>query len=61
MPDTIDSMIHLYADGSKLWRAVENKLDASKLQTDINKLQEWSRILQLVFIADKCSHAYRKN
>jgi ribonucleases P/MRP protein subunit RPP40 len=54
MPDTIDSMIHLYADDSKLCREVENELDARKLQTDINKLQAWSRIWQLVFNAEKC-------
>ena len=47
-------MIHLLADDSKLWREVDNEFDASKLQTDTNKLQEWSRTWQLVFNAEKC-------
>ena len=63
MPDTLDSMIHLYADDLKLVREINGESDVSLLQEDLNKLQIRSRTWQIVFNTEKCKimHVEKSN
>jgi ribonuclease P/MRP protein subunit RPP40 len=54
MPETVQSLIYLYADDSKLCREVSSETDVSVLQQDLYKLQEWSTKWQLTFNTGKC-------
>lgn len=54
MPDTISSLIYMYADDTKISRVVNMKSDWKALQKDLNSLQEWSNKWQLKFNSSKC-------
>ena len=46
--------ISLYADDTKIWREISCDQDQIILQTDINKLYEWSITNKMNFHPDKC-------
>ena len=56
--------IALYADDTKIWRAIKSEEDCLQLQQDINSLIEWARINCMKFHPKKCkiltlSHKYK--
>ena len=54
LPDGVSSLVHMYADDTKLGRHIESIVDNHLLQTDLNILMEWSLKWQLRFNASKC-------
>ena len=44
----------MFADDTKIYRQITSREDALLLQSDINKLHEWSKIWQLHFNHKKC-------
>jgi len=42
MPETVSSFIYMYADDTKIGRAVSNIEDNRRLQADLDRVQEWS-------------------
>ena len=46
--------INLYADDTKIWRAMYSEYDCHMLQEDINKLYIWCNINDMKFHPDKC-------
>ena len=54
MPDVVSSFKKLFADDTKIFRAIESLDDISGIQEDINKLFEWSVKWQLPFNIGKC-------
>ena len=46
--------IALYADDTKIWREIKSDIDQIVLQSDIDKLYEWSVINKMNFHPDKC-------
>ena len=54
MPDTIESLIKLFADDTKVFRAIESLDDMDIIQQDIDKLHAWSKKWQLPFNVSKC-------
>jgi ribonuclease P/MRP protein subunit RPP40 len=54
MPEEIKSNIKLFADDTKIFRAVESLEDTEIIQNDINSLLKWSSKWQLPFNIEKC-------
>ena len=54
MPDSINSLIKLFADDTKLFKAIESLDDVDIIQNDINELYAWSKKWQLPFNINKC-------
>ena len=54
LPQEINSCTKLFADDTKIFRAIENAVDAEALQSDIDKLSKWAAKWQLPFNSDKC-------
>ena len=56
MPEVVDktSFLYLFADDTKVFRKIMNAADSVILQSDIDKLMEWSRTWLLKFHPDKC-------
>ena len=54
LPDSVLCDILLFADDTKIFRPVRNKEDATQIQNDINRLQDWSNKWLLEFNTDKC-------
>ena len=52
--DNISSGGLMFADDTKIYRQITSRDDALKLQADIDKLEEWSKLWQLHFNHDKC-------
>ena len=52
--DNISSGGLMFADDTKIYRQITSREDALQLQTDIDKLEEWSRKWQLYFNHEKC-------
>lgn len=52
--DNISSDGLMFADDTKIFRRITTYEDAIELQSDINKLEEWSNTWQLNFNPDKC-------
>ena len=65
MPGAIKSLCHLFADDAKVYCNVHLREDenSNQLQSDIDKLVEWSRLWQLPFNTKKCKilHIGREN
>jgi len=63
LPEMIASLIYMYADDTKVSRAVNCDMDRVALQGDLDQLVEWSRIWQLQFNVGKCKvmHLGRAN
>jgi len=56
IPDDIKSTVDMFADDTKIYRAVRNDEDAEQLQRDINTLVEWSNKWMMKFNVSKCKH-----
>lgn len=54
MPKMVESLMKLFADDSKIFKAIESFHDISVIQDDINKLIHWSIIWQLPINIGKC-------
>ena len=52
--DNISSSGLMFADDTKIYRQITTRDDALKLQSDISKLEEWSKKWELHFNHDKC-------
>ena len=50
----IDSTIKLFADDAKIFRPIKDSNDSQALQSDLGRLEEWSRKWLLKFNANKC-------
>ena len=63
MPQKVKSYIKLFADDTKIFKAIESVSDITLIQEDLNKLMAWSRDWQLPFNVDKCKtiHFGRNN
>ena len=63
MPKAVDSMMKLFADAAKIFKAIESMDDISIIQIDINTLLDWSHKWQLPLnIAKwKCIHFGKNN
>jgi hypothetical protein len=63
MPQSITSMIYMYADDTKIARKVNGDIDHDALQMDLDRLGKWAEKWQLRFNVDKCSvmHLGRTN
>ena len=49
-----DTNLHLYADDLKLYREIKTDEDVETLQTDLDKLHDWTQYSLLKFHPDKC-------
>jgi len=54
LPEIVGSPVALFADDTKVFRAIETQEDSDMLQSDISKLQKWSEKWQLPFNKSKC-------
>ena len=54
LPETVESMVHIFADDTKIYRKIATVNDCIELQKDLDILQEWSNKWLLRFNADKC-------
>jgi len=54
LPLNLKSDTYLFADDTKLFRKITNERDIELVQSDLNKLVEWSKIWLLKFHPDKC-------
>ena len=54
MPKAVDSMMKLFADDAKIFKAIESMDDISIIQNDINTLLDWSHKWQLPLNIAKC-------
>lgn len=54
LPDVVGSIAKIYADDTKLFRSVGSEIERQELQSDLNRLVEWSEKWQLKFHAGKC-------
>lgn len=54
LPGLLSSLVLIYADDVKIWRAIKSKSDSLELQNDLLKLSEGSKIRQLPINAPKC-------
>ena len=54
LPDTIDSLVRLFADDTLLYRTIKSDTDHHRLQTDLDKLTEWAMAWDMQFHPDKC-------
>ena len=54
LPDAVSSTIKIFADDTKMYRRINSDDDAKLLQSDIDKLYEWTKTWQLKFNAKKC-------
>jgi hypothetical protein len=56
MPPCVTSRARLFADDCLLYRPIKTEADATKLQEDIDALQNWESTWQLSFNPDKCEY-----
>ena len=54
LPEEIESTIKIFADDTKIFRAISKSLDSTTLQNDLNKLITWSKTWLLPFNYEKC-------
>jgi len=54
LPDAVTSITKIFADDTKLFRAIRTPEDCEKLQDDLNQLVKWSEKWQLGFNENKC-------
>ena len=44
LPDSLESFFKIFADDTKVYTAVDKRSDQEKLQQDLLKLSDWSRL-----------------
>ena len=55
LPDLIRSTVKIFADDTKVFRALHDPEDYSYIQDDLDRLVEWSQLWQLHFKEFKCN------
>ncbi|MES9905973.1 MAG: reverse transcriptase family protein [Sedimenticola sp.] len=58
MPETIQSTMKLFADDSKIYRSISRDSTVNILQTDLDRVCEWSDRWQMVLNHKKCKHMH---
>ncbi len=58
LPEAVSSDIFLFADDTKIFKAIKDKEDQKKLQKDLDALNEWSEKWLLKFHPGKCKHMH---
>ena len=63
LPQTISLAVQIFADDTKIYRAISTPEDNSLLQKDLDSVTKWSQEWQLHFNEDKCKvlHLGRNN
>ncbi len=63
LPESVHSLVQMFADNTKLFHIIQRASDNIELQKDLDSLQEWSNKWQLRFNAAKCKvmHIGRNN
>ena len=54
LPDKLENSSLMFADDTKIFKAINSENDIQALQRDLIKLEEWSSIWLLKFHPDKC-------
>ena len=54
MVEGIDSYVNLFADDAKVMRKVRSEEDCRRLQEDLDRINEWSRVWKMDFNLGKC-------
>ena len=54
LPETVESMVHFFADDTKIYRKITTEKDCAALKKDPVMLQEWSNKWLLKFNTSKC-------
>ena len=54
LPDVVSSNVKLFADDTKIFRAIQTAQDNLALQDDINRLVEWADTWKMPFNTTKC-------
>lgn len=54
LPDTVNNIVKLFADDTKIFGKSNSEEDVISLQNDLDKLCDWSRTWQLEFNSSKC-------
>ena len=55
LPSVVQSYIKVFADDTKLFRAIKDEYETEVLQNDLYLLDEWSRTWQINFNITKCN------
>jgi hypothetical protein len=58
LPDVIENMVNLFADDTKVYTTVNNTDEKDSLQSDIDRLMNWSDTWLLKFNKSKCKHTH---
>ena len=58
LPEELQTRTYLFADDTKVYNVIRGEEDQTKLQQDLNKLEEWSDRWLLRFHPDKCKHMH---
>ena len=58
LPQWIESSITLFVDDTKVWRVIKTDDDQKALQSDLDRLMEWSDKWLLKFNQEKCKVIY---
>jgi hypothetical protein len=58
LTDVIENMVKLVADNTKVYAAVNNTDEIDSLQSDIERLMNWSDTWLLKFNKSKCKHTH---
>ena len=58
IPEHVDSEVRMFADDTKIWRALITTFFHTVLQEDLNQLCEWSRKCLLKFHVGKCNRMH---
>ena len=54
LPDSIESLVKIFADDTKVFTSINSEDDCVKLQADLESLSQWSDKWQLRFNVGKC-------
>ena len=54
LPETVESVVHIFADDTKIYRKITTESDCVDLPKDLDILQEWSNKWFISFNANKC-------
>jgi len=54
LPEEITCECKIFADDTKLFKAVNNEADCNVIQENLDRLQHWSDVWGLKFHPDKC-------
>ena len=61
LPDSIEGLVKIFADDTKVFSAIHDEEDSKSLQKDLDSLSEWSDKWQLRFNVSKCGVMYYGN